>query len=85
MSVAFLVGGIVLILIGGLNLFKPDVGITLRNLWTKALTRPFLHGRVLGGEARTDDPLQRVAMRAIGVLFVVIGIAFAVQGVIGQQ
>jgi hypothetical protein len=42
--------GFVVVLFGVVSLIRPDVPIALRNECARLITRPFLHGRVLGGE-----------------------------------
>jgi len=77
--------GLVVVLIGVLSLIRPDVPIAFRNEWARLITRPFLHGRVLGGEARTDDPLQRLISRLSGIFFIIVGIGLLTIGLLGND
>jgi hypothetical protein len=74
--------GSVLVLVGVTCLIRPDVPIALRNEWARLISRPFLHGRVLGGEVRTDDPLQRLISRTGGIFFIIFGVGAVVGGLL---
>ena len=82
MNRLFVAIGIVSILCGVVPLVRPEIGIRFRNEWTGLLLRPFLHGRVLGSEAREEDSLQRLHSRAVGVLFTLVGLIFLVDGIV---
>jgi hypothetical protein len=77
--------GFVVGLFGVVSLIRPDVPIALRNEWARLITRSFLHGRVLGGEARTDDPLQRLISRLGGILLIIVGIGLLVAGLLANK
>lgn len=77
--------GFVVVLLGVVSLIRPDVPIALRNEWARLITRPFLHGRVLGGEARTDDPLHRLISRLGGIFLIIVGIGLLVAGVLANN
>lgn len=77
--------GFVVVLFGVVILIRPAVPITLRNEWAKLITRPFLHGRVLGGEARTDGPLQRLISRLGGIFVIIVGIGLLVAGLLANN
>ena len=77
--------GFVVVLFGVVSLIRPDVPIALRNEWARLITRPFLHGRVLGGEARTDDPLQRLISRLGGIFLIIVGIGLLVAGLLANN
>jgi hypothetical protein len=77
--------GFVVVLFGAVSLIRPDVPIALRNEWARLITRPFLHGRVLGGEARTDDPLQRLISRLGGIFLIIVGIGLLVTGLLANN
>ena len=85
MNVAIVIVGFVVVLIGVLSLIRPDVPIVLRNEWARLISRPFLHGRVLGGEARTDDPLQRLISRLGGIFLIIAGIGLLAIGLLGND
>lgn len=85
MNVVALIVGSVVVLVGVLSLIRPDVPIALRNKWARLVSRPFLHGRVLGGEMRTDDPLQRLISRVSGVFFIIVGIGALVVGLLANS
>ena len=78
MNVVIVIVGLVVVLIGVLSLIRPDVPIALRNEWAGLITRPFLHGRVLRGEVRRDDPVQLLISRLSGIFFIIVGIGFLV-------
>jgi hypothetical protein len=84
-NVVIVIVGLVVVLIGVLSLIRPDVPIALRNEWAGLITRPFLHGRVLGGEARTDDPLQRLISRLGGIFLIIAGISLLAIGLLGNN
>jgi hypothetical protein len=45
-----------------------------------------LHGRLLGGEARTDDPLQRLISQLGGIfLIIIVGIGLLAIGLLGND
>jgi uncharacterized membrane protein HdeD (DUF308 family) len=77
--------GLVVVLVGVLSLIRPDVPIALRNEWARLISRPFPHGRVLGGEARTDDPLQRLISRMSGIFFIIVGISLLAIGLLANN
>jgi hypothetical protein len=77
--------GFVVGLFGVVSLIRPDVPIALRNEWARLITRPFLHCRVLGGEARTDDPLQRLISRLGGIFLIIFGIGLLVAGLLANK
>jgi hypothetical protein len=77
--------GFVVVLIGVVSLIRPDVEIVFRREWARLISRPFLHGRLLGGEPRTDDPLQRLFSRLIGIFFITVGIVVLVEGVLANN
>jgi hypothetical protein len=77
--------GFVVVLFGLVSLIRPDVPIALRNEWARLITRPFLHGRVLGSEARTDDPLQRLISRLGGIFLIIVGIGLLVAGLLANN
>jgi hypothetical protein len=77
--------GFVVVLFGAVGLIRPDVPIVFRNDWARLITRPFLHGRMLGGEARTDDPLQRLISRLGGIFLIIVGIGLLVVGLLAND
>lgn len=85
MNVVIVIVGSVVLLVGVLSLIKPEVPIGLRNEWARLISRPFMHGRVLGGEVRTDDPLQRLISRVSGIFFIIVGIGALVVGLLGNN
>ena len=85
MNAVIVIVGLVVVLIGVLNLIRPDVAIALRNEWARLLSRPFLHGRVLGGGMRSDDPLQRLISRLSGIFFIIVGIGVLVEGLLANN
>lgn len=85
MNAAFVVVGLVVSLFGIVGVVRPETAIILRNEWARLLSRPFLHGRVLGGEARRDDPLQRLVSRLGGLLAIVVGIGLVLTGFLGNN
>jgi uncharacterized membrane protein HdeD (DUF308 family) len=84
-TVVIVIVGVVVVLIGVLNLIRPDVAIALRNEWARLISRPFLRGRVLGGGMRSDDPLQRLISRLSGIFFIIVGIGFLVAGLLANN
>jgi hypothetical protein len=66
--------------IGVAGLLRPGLLIKGRSAWARLLTRPFMHGRVIGGEVDPHDPLQRLITRATGILFVIVGAGLIVGG-----
>lgn len=85
MNAVFVVVGLAVILLGIVCVIRPETAIVLHNEWARLLSRPFLHGRVLGGEARRDDPLQRLVSRLFGLLAIVVGIVFVLDGFLGNN
>jgi hypothetical protein len=75
--------GAVSFVIGVACLLRPGSLIKGRTEWARLLTRPFMHGRVIGGEPDPNDAFQRLITRATGVMFVILGIAFIVGGLRG--
>jgi hypothetical protein len=71
--------------IGVAGLLRPDLLIKGRSAWARLLTRPFMHGRVIGGEVDPHDPLQRLITRATGILFVIAGAGLIVGGLRGPN
>jgi hypothetical protein len=65
--------GAVALAIGVAGLLRPGLPNKGRSAWARLLTRPFMHGRVIGGEVDPHDPLQRLITRATGILFVIVG------------
>ena len=84
MNVVIVIVGSVVVLVGVLSLIRPDAPIALRKEWARLISRPFLHGRVPGGEVRTDDPLQRLMSRIGGVFFIIVGIGAVVVGLLAD-
>jgi hypothetical protein len=80
-SVFLVLLGAVALVIGVAGLLRPDWLVKGRTEWARLLTRPFMHGRVVGGEPEPNDPFQRIVTRASGVMFVIVGISFIVGGV----
>ena len=85
MNVTIVIVGLVVVVVGVLSLIRPDVPIALRKEWARLISRPFLHGRVLGGEVRTDDPLQRLISRVSGIFFIIVGIGALVVGLLANN
>lgn len=85
MNVVIVIVGLVVFLIGVISLIRPDVPIALRSEWARLISRPFLHGRVLGGEVRRDDPLQRLFSRLSGIFFIIVGIGALVVGLLAND
>ena len=85
MNVVIVIVGSVVVLVGVLSLIRPDVPIALRREWARLISRPFLHGRVSGGEMRTDDPLQRLISRMTGIFLVIVGIGAVVVGLLADN
>jgi hypothetical protein len=77
--------GLIMVLLGVVSLIRPDVSIVFRREWARLLSRPFLHGRVLGGEPRTDDPLQRLMSRLGGIFLIIVGIGFLAIGLLADN
>ena len=65
--------GAVALVIGVAGLLRPGLLIKGRSAWARLLTRPFMHGRVIGGEVDPHDPLQLLITRATGILFLIVG------------
>jgi hypothetical protein len=84
-TVVIVIVGIVVVLIGLLNLIRPDVAIAFRNEWARFISRPFLHGRLLGGGMRSNDPLQRLISRLSGLFFIIVGIGIVVAGLLANN
>jgi uncharacterized RDD family membrane protein YckC len=85
MNVSFILLGAVSLLLGGAALVRPGLMIRFRTEWARLLTRPFMHGRVVGGEVDPEDPFQRLITRFIGVMFVIVGAGFIVGGIRGPN
>ena len=85
MNVTIVIVGLVVVVVGVLSLIRPDVPIALRKEWARLISRPFMHGRVLGGEVRTDDPLQRLISRVSGIFFIIVGIGALVVGLLANN
>lgn len=85
MNAVFVVVGLAVSLFGIVSVMRPEIPIMLRNEWARLLSRPFLHGRVLGGEARKDDPLQRLVSRLGGALAIVVGIGMVLAAFLGNN
>jgi uncharacterized membrane protein HdeD (DUF308 family) len=84
-NVVIVIVGLVVFLIGVISLIRPDVPIALRSEWARLISRPFPHGRVLGGEVRRDDPLQRLFSRLSGIFFIIVGIGALVVGLLAND
>ena len=84
MNAVTVILGIVILLVGVVSLIRPDLPIDFRNEWARLISRPFMPGRVLG-EARTDDPLQRLHSRLGGTLAIIVGIGFLVVGLLANN
>jgi hypothetical protein len=84
-NAVFVIVGVVVLLVGVVSVIRPEAPIVFRNEWARLISRPFLHGRVLGGEARTDDPLQRLHSRVGGILAIIVGIGFLVAGLFAND
>jgi hypothetical protein len=80
MHVSFILLGTGLSVLGVAGLMRPAWLIKGRGEWARLLTRPFMHGRVIGGQVDPEDPFQRLIMRVIGVMFVIFGISIVVVG-----
>jgi hypothetical protein len=76
--------GFVVLLFGVVSLIRPELPIVFRNEWARLISRPYMHGRVLG-EARTDDPLQRLHSRLGGIFLTLVGIGFLIVGLLGNN
>jgi hypothetical protein len=83
MNVSFVLLGTVFSVLGVAGLVRPGWLIKGRREWARLLTRPFMHGRVLGGEVAPNDQLQRLITRVIGVMFVILGISIVIVGLRG--
>lgn len=76
--------GFVVGLFGVVSLIRPDVPIAFSNERARLITRPFLHGHV-GGEARTDDPLQRLISRLGGIFLIIVGTGLLAMGLLANN
>jgi hypothetical protein len=76
--------GFVVLLFGVVSLIRPELPIVFRNEWARLISRPYMHGRVLG-EARTVDPLQRLHSRLGGIFLTLVGIGFLIVGLLGNN
>lgn len=83
MNVSFVLLGTGLSVLGVAGLVRPGWLTKGRGEWARLLTRPFMHGRVIGGEVDPEDPFQRLITRVIGVMFVIFGISIVVVGLRG--
>jgi hypothetical protein len=83
-AVAVIVG-FISVLLGVVSLIRPDVSIVFRVEWARLISRPFLHGRVLWGEVRTDDPLQRLISRLAGIFLIIVGIGLVAAGLLANN
>jgi hypothetical protein len=77
--------GAVALAIGVAGLLRPGSLIKGRSAWARLLTRPFMHGRVIGGEVDPHDPLQRLITRGMGIFFVIVGTGLIVGGLRGPN
>jgi multisubunit Na+/H+ antiporter MnhG subunit len=77
--------GFIIVLLGVVGLIRPDVYIAFRREWARLISRPFLHGRVLGGEVRTEDPFQRLVSRLAGTFFIIVGIGAVAAGLLANN
>ena len=77
--------GAVALAIGVAGLLRPGLLIKGRSAWARLLTRPFMHGRVIGGEVDPHDPLQRLITRVTGILFVIVGTGLIVWSLRGPN
>jgi hypothetical protein len=59
--------------------------IRRRSGWAPLLTRPFTHGRGIGGELDSHDQFQHLFSRAAGVMFVIGGTSLIVEGLRGPN
>jgi hypothetical protein len=82
-EVSLVLLGAVVLAMGVAGALRPQSMIRFRSEWARLLTRPFIHGRVIGGEVDPEDPLQRLTTRVISVMFVIFGISFVVGGLRG--
>ena len=85
MNAVSLVVGFIIVLLGVVGLIRPAVYIAFRREWARLISRPFLHGRVLGGEVGTDDPVQRLVSRLAGTFFIIVGIGLIVAGLLANN
>ena len=83
MNVSFVLLGSGFSVLGVAGLVRPGWLIKGRGEWARLLMRPFMHGRVIGGEVDPEDPSQRLITRVIGVMFVIFGISIVVLGLRG--
>ena len=82
-EVSLVLLGTVVLAIGVAGALRPQSMIRFKGEWARQLTRPFMHGRLIGGEVDPEDPLQRLITRVIGVMFVIFGISIVVGGLRG--
>ena len=85
MNVSFVLVGTVFSVLGVAGLMRPGWLIKGRREWARLLTRPFMHGRVVGGKVDPNDQLQRLITRATGVLFVIAGTSLIIGGLRGPN
>ena len=85
MNAVNVIVGFIIVLLGVVGLIRPDVYIAFRREWARLISRPFLHGRVLGGEVRTDDPFQRLVSRVAGTFFIIVGIGAVAGGLLANN
>ena len=83
MNVSLVLLGTGVSVLGVAGLVRPGWLIRFRSEWARLLMRPFMHGRVIGGEVDPEDPFQRLITRVIGVMFVVFGISIVIVGLRG--
>jgi hypothetical protein len=72
MNVSFVLLGSGFSVLGVVGLVRPGWLIKGKGEWARLLTRPFMHGGVIGGEVDPEDPLQRLITHVIGVTFVIL-------------
>jgi hypothetical protein len=84
-NVALVGLGLAIGVAGMISIIKPEVPIIIRNEWARLLSRPFLHGRLLGGGAVKDDSLQRFFSRAGGLLMIFVGTVMVMVGIVGHD
>jgi hypothetical protein len=77
--------GAVAFVIGVAGLLRPGLLIKGRVAWARLLTRPFMHGRVIGGEVDPHDPLQLLITRVTGIFFVIVGAGLVVGALRGPN
>ena len=84
-EVSLVLLGAVALAMGVAGALRPQSMIKFRSEWARLLTRPFIHGRVVGGEVDPEDPFQRLITRVIGVMFVIFGISIVIVGLRGLK